>query len=210
MYLAKVKKSQYQNLINDKLEDFGSKVIERCVGKTYESVNPEAKALDAEILIFRTLLAEAAIGGRPKVYAKDEQQKVVKQAFNTLVNALEKAPEVSVQYLLDLGFELRLARSTSNKGVELQKPTIASAKSTGEKGELRMEVEVQKGGGFLNMAFEHSVDKGETWVNGTYSSAVGFNWKKLPSSQELMLRCRSLGTNQRKSEWSDVVIASVL
>jgi hypothetical protein len=210
MYLPKVKKGQYQNLYNDKLEDFGTQITERCVGKTYDSVNPEVQILAAEVLKFRALLAEAAIGGRPKVYAKDVQRDAVIKAFNTLVDALERAPEVSVQYLMDLGFELRLSKTASNKGVEMQKPVILVAKSTGEKGELRMEIAVQKGGGLLNVAFEQSVDKGENWVNGTYSSAAGFSWKQLPSASELLIRCRALGTNQRKSEWSEIVTASVL
>jgi hypothetical protein len=210
MYLAKVKRGQYQSLINDKLEGFGTRITEKCVGKIYEFVQPQVKFLTDQVLLLRTALTEAATGGKPKVYAKNAQQVVVVKALNNLMDALERAPNMSVQFLLDLGLELRLERTTSHKGVELSKPNIVTAKSTGEKGELRVVLEMEKGGGLLNVAFEHSVDKGETWVNGTYSSAATFTWSKLPSAQDLMIRCRALGTNQRKSEWSEVVTASVL
>jgi hypothetical protein len=208
----KILKSEYLRLSQEGLSIFSENVVKLCLSGIYIAVLTQVKALSIASDEYRVALLDAAGKERTKVYLKNEKKKALINALNLLATMLEVQPEISLTFIWGAGFKEQSDKTvvTRSKEASFEVPKIITAESTGKRGELRLELEPNKSVGFVQFAFEYSNDKGEVWHNGTYSTGSKFVWERLPSSSDLMIRSRSLGTRKRRSDWSSVQLVAVL
>jgi hypothetical protein len=204
----KIDRSFYREAPQDELSIIADNIGMLCAHKSYDVVSIQSKAMVVIADEYRVALREAVGNDKFKNAVKREKKKQLIKALNLLATHIELVPDLTESYIVGAGFKPRNAAVKRSGGV-LAIPTILRASSTGVRGELLMQIELTDRVGFSQLAFEYSIDQGETWKNGTYSSSFKFTWTQLPSSNEMLIRTRAIGTSKRKSEWSEVVTTAV-
>jgi hypothetical protein len=204
----RIDRSVYRQAQQDELSIIADNIGVLCAEKSYESVSTESRAMVVCADEYRVALREAEGNDKFKNAVKKEKKKQLIKALNLLATVIEMTPDLTESYIIGAGFTPRSATTRKSNGV-LGIPTILRASSTGVRGELLMQIELTDRQGFSQLAFEYSIDKGETWKNGMYSGSMKFTWTQLPSSYEMLIRTRTIGTRKRKSEWSEVVTTAV-
>jgi hypothetical protein len=210
MRITKIDRSVYRKTTQEALSLFADNVGTKCNTKEYDILQPEAANVKVAADDYRVALQDAQSGDKQKIAIKKEKKAILLTFLDVLATNIEWKSDGSEAFVLGTGFGLRATTTTSNRNADLDIPNISRANSTGMRGELAMLIDMPKKSGFSQLGFEYSTDQGETWHNGTYSSSNKFTWKQLPPAAELKVRARAIGTYNRKSEWSEVVIAAVL
>jgi hypothetical protein len=210
MRMLKINKSDYKTASQEGLLVKSDNIAVMCAGPMYDAIRTEHKAVVVATEQYGVALQEAASGDKVKGAIKKEKKATLLSALDVLATVIEWNAQGSEVYFKGTGFKLNDEPKVANRNASLQAPIILKATSNGTRGELLMLIELATRSGVRQMGFEYSTDKGATWTNGTYSSSTKFTWDKLPSSSDVMLRTRSIGTYNRKSDWSEVVTAAVL
>jgi hypothetical protein len=210
MTIVKIIRSEFTRAKRDALATFSENVaVKTTVGK-YGAVAKESELVRRLTMEYRTALTEANGGDKAKTIILNDVQEQLVAALKTLATLIELQPEASELYYVEAGFSVTAEKKSSNNKTQLDTPQILKSMSTGIKGELRMEFEEIKDSGFRKFSLEYSADQGATWQNGTYTGRRKFLYANLPSSADLLLRARAIGTHDRLSPWSAVVSSAVL
>jgi hypothetical protein len=210
MRAFKINKTDYKSATQEGLFVKSDNIAVMCADPMYDAVRTEHKAVVVASEQYGVALQEAVSGDKVKGAIKREKKATLLAALDVLATVIEWNAQGSEVYFKGTGFNLNDEPRVANRNASLATPTILRASSNGIRGELQIVIELDSKSGMKQMGFEYSTNKGETWTNGTYSGSTKFIWDKLPSSSEVMLRTRAIGSFNRKSEWSEIVTAAVL
>ncbi|MDX2279559.1 MAG: hypothetical protein NW218_08225 [Saprospiraceae bacterium] len=94
--------------------------------------------------------------------------------------------------------------------VEKEAPYQLQVINKGVKGELKLSFKLPDAARVTNNSIEYSLDNGQNWNNGIYTSRSSITLRDLPSRQSVLFRVRSMGTFERKSPWTEAVEGFVL
>jgi hypothetical protein len=210
MKIPKIKRPDFTDSNQEGVAIFAENVSVKCVGGQYKAVANEVANVSSLSSTFRGALTDASGGDKAKgIIAKTIFAQLV-TALKTLATMLELQPEASELYYVEAGFNVVEEKKVSYNRTQIVTPLILKSMSTGIKGQLRMELDEIKESGFRKFSLEFSTDQGATWQNGKYTGRRKFVYSDLPSTSDLMVRARAIGTHDRVSPWSTVVTAAVL
>jgi hypothetical protein len=207
MSTIKIARKAYRQARQNEQASFANNVVQQMQGAQYSSYQPLVQALAAAQQTYAAALADALNGGKSAVLAKNLAQKELLLRLNALADALERSNDA--QLIVNAGFDLAAAPARRNED-NLPQPRVALAVSTGQKGQVRVELAVESPELARMYAIEYSLDNGAQWVNGAYETRRRFLVNGLPNASSLLLRARALGSAHRSSAWSEPVQVAVL
>ncbi len=144
---------------------------------------------------FVAVVQEAADGSRVKHAEKRARRKELLDVLETLAGQVSTLAAGDDSVILDAGFSVR------------PKPTRRELPDIGQVQGLHVSTGIRPGEVLLSFpgvpralvyAAEWSADDGQTWQNGTYSSARRTQLGGLPQRAELLFRVTAIGAGQRK------------
>lgn len=206
----KIARQAYRRARKSSLAAFAENVYSRTKDAAdYPGLQAELDVLASLTLAYRQALAAAHNRGSSEILAKNLAQAALIGQLDVLATAVEALGQSDAQLIVKAGFTLQ--KSTAQRyGNRIPPPIIRRASSTGNKGEVRIELDDLVPNAVLTHALEYSLDGETNWQNGIYHSFRKFTVRGLPHSPELWLRSRSIGHADNKSEWSDPFPAAVL
>jgi hypothetical protein len=204
-----VRKVSYKKLPQSELATFAANVYQRMIARPeYQAFAADITNLSEQTATYTQALVDASGRGTEAIARKE-------LAKNNVIGALDR-----IAFLLDFNFTgqdvwvinagmemIRAGRQNQNK---LEAPYQLRATSKGVKGEITLQFRLPEPTRVRNNGVEYSVDHGETWHNGTYTSRTTVTVRGLPSRQVVQFRVCSLGSFQLKSPFSEGVEAFVL
>jgi hypothetical protein len=206
----KIKRTAYSNLKGNNLVIYALAIVKNCMSGEYDAYMTDIKNMEQAAMNYQTALIAAESGADFSNFESKATYAQLIEKMNRLASLLELDSEVTEAFLVKTGFELHAAKSKSSKNSNFAAPTILTAKSNGNRGELAIAISAPADAVIKKFGLEHSIDKGATWKNGDYNSRRSFTWKNLPASFELMVRVRAIGTGDLVSDWSNVLTVAVL
>jgi len=202
-------KKAYKDLPQTGLISFADNVFKRMSSK------PEYKAFEADITLlgqqltqYTEALSRAVNRGTDNVALKEEIKVLLIQTLDRITDQLNLQHTGLESWGINAGMEVMRDRVSNNS--DLQPPSNLQVLSRGIRGEAILSFKLLEPNRVRNNGVEYSVDNGETWNNGTYSTSTTIRLKGLPSRQAILFRVCSMGTYQRKSAWTEVVEAFVV
>lgn len=199
----------YRRARQSALATFAESVLNRTQSNpAYQTLQPQVETLAVSLTTYRNALAAAQNHGRAEISAKNLARTDLRRRLHALAGALETLAADDPQLIFDAGFSTK--QSTTVRLLQLPKPSILRAFSTGKKGEIRVQVEDETPGSTLLYALEYSLSRDGGWQNGAYHNHLQFTVGDLPRADELWIRIRCLGRKGLKSEWSEPMSVSVL
>lgn len=144
---------------------------------------------------FIAVVQEAADGSRVKNAEKRVQRQSLQETLELVAGHLSMLAGGEASVILDAGFSVRPKtgrRELSDMG-QVQRVQVLAGSRPGE-AQLRFEG-VSRARVY---AAEWSADEGQTWQNGTYSTAQRTVLSGLPTRSELLFRVTAIGAGQRK------------
>jgi hypothetical protein len=206
----KIKRTAYTILKGNNLVIYALAIVKNCLSGEYDAYMTDIKNMDQAATTYQTALIAAESGADFSNFERKATYAQLIEKMNRLASLLELHSEVTEVFLVKTGFELHAATVKSSKNAQFAAPTILTAKSNGNRGEVAIAINASTDVVIKKFGFEHSTDKGVTWNNGEYNSRRSFTWKNLPATFELMVRARAIGTGDRVSDWSNVMTVAVL
>lgn len=211
--LIKVNRSKYSRIRQDALAIYAQMVVSKTFqNPTYADLNTQIADLKAKSEAYDAALLAAAEGGKSLVFTKNQAKEGVIVSMDCLVNLAEVFAKGDEAYLVGMGFEVRHKNTRSR--LPLLAPEIPQnvvAKSTGNKGELKVSFTLPNREHVVNVAIEYRIaNSGEPFVNGLYMDTESMVLTGLPQLQMVELRFRSLGRELLKSEWTTPIVVPVL
>jgi hypothetical protein len=206
----KIKRTAYTFLKGNDLVIYAFAIVKNCMAAEYKAYMTDIKNVEQAAITCQTALIAVESGAGFSNFDRKAAHAQLIEKMNRLASLLELEPDVTEAFLVKTGFELHAAKSKSSKNSPLSIPTLLSAKSNGNKGELVIAISAPADEIIKKFGLEYSIDKGLTWKNGDYNSRRNFTWQNLPATFELMIRVRSIGTGTRVSGFSNVLTAAVL
>ncbi|MDX1910185.1 MAG: hypothetical protein SFV22_01805 [Saprospiraceae bacterium] len=204
-----INRRAYRDATQANLVLFAENVLLRTRGiPEFAFASASIEAIEAPLAQYTHALALAQNRGRAEVSAKNDARETLVLAINHLADLLESQSDIGETRILQAGFDLRI--NSSRPDFEPPSPQVMKAITTGKKGELRVQLASDSSGKASVMhACEYSEDQGQTWKNGVYRPSRSFVLQGLPSTNQLLLRFRTIGSGGRLSAWSEPVQAVV-
>ena len=159
--------------------------------------------LGTQLAAYTEALAKAVNRGTDNVTLKEEIKFTLIQTLDRITDQLNLHHTGLESWGMNAGMEVMREKVLPSS--DLQPPSNLQVHSRGIRGEAIITFKVLEPKRVVNNGAEYSADNGQTWHNGTYSSASTIHLKGLPSRQSLLFRVCSLGTYQRKSAWTEAV-----
>jgi hypothetical protein len=157
---------------------------------------------------YKDALAKAVNRGTDNVAIKEEIKRNLIQTLDRITDQLNLQHNGLESWGINAGMEVQ--REKMAAGASLQPPSNLQVLSRGIRGEVLLSFKLLEPKRVRTNGVEYSLDKGQTWHNGNYSTGTTIPLKDLPSRQDVMFRVRSLGSYQDKSAWTEAVEAFVL
>lgn len=202
-------KKAYKSLTQTALVSFADNVYQRMSSRPeYQMYSADITLLNQQLTQYADALSKAVNRGIDNVILKDEARKALMQTLDRITDQLNLHHTGQESWGTNAGMEVK--RELFNTNGDLQPPSNLQVLSRGIRGEAILTFKLMEPSRVLNNALEYSLDEGNTWKNGTYSSSSTIKMKGLPSRQVVLFRVRSLGTYQRASAWTESVEAFVL
>lgn len=198
-----IKKIAFQKLPQGALIPFVQNVVNRMTEQPeYAAFLPKVQALHSLNDAFVAALAQSTQGGADRIAVKKEAMAAVLQSLNELANDLNYHSNGQATWGVNAGFPVSDGRNNSATR-NLLPPTSLRALPQKVSGELELRYVLPDPKLVRTTGLEFSLDKGESWQNGTYSSGQAMRIKGLPSGKSVMFRLRSIGSRQNQSGWSE-------
>lgn len=199
-----VRRKTYRELPQDTLASFANNV------HTLMSTQPEYQAfadaitaLGQRLEAYKDALAKAMSGGADRITIKNEHKEALLLQLDTIGDLLNASYTGNDSWIIGAGMEP--IRSQVSSSAPLEAPYDLRSIIRDTPGEVSLSFKVLQPSRVRNHAIEYSLDGGESWKNGRYTSASRVHMKGLPSRQEVLFRVRSLGALERQSPWSKVL-----
>ncbi len=199
-----VRRSTYRELPQDSLASFADNVFNRM------SSLPEYQLFAADVTLlgekseqYKEALAKAVHGGVDRIAIKNEKKQDLLLGLDRIADLLNASFTGVDSWIVGAGMETM--RSTVSTNALLEAPYDLRAFSRNESGEVTLSFRLASPSRVRSNSIEYSLDGGESWKNGSYSSATRIHLKGLPSRQDVKFRVRSLGASERQSAWSKPV-----
>jgi hypothetical protein len=148
-------------------------------------------------------------GSRPATNAKNYAKRVLIRAIDAYADAVDAKTGEDGQLILEAGFVIQQSNSAGRMNGRIPPPMILLARSTGNRGELRIKLEDFFPRAVRSHLFEYSLDRGQTWQNGPFHNRRFCIIDGLPHSPAMYLRVKSIGTGSATSDWSEPVVVAV-
>lgn len=204
-----VRKAAYKSLPQNALPNFAMNVHNRMVGKAaYASFATEITQLEEKSEAYKIALVKAAKGGTDLVAMKDAAKKDLLLALDRIAFQLNYHYNNEPTFIINTGMDMVRERKTIRLGLEA--PYQFQVINKGVKGELKLSFKLPDAARVTNNSIEYSLDNGQNWNNGIYTSRSSITLRDLPSRQSVLFRVRSMGTFERKSPWTEAVEGFVL
>lgn len=202
-------KKAYKSLTQTALASFADNVFKRMSSKPeYQPYASDITLLGQQLAQYTEALSKAVNRGTDNVAMKEEVKILLIQTLDRITDQLNLQHNGLESWGINAGMEVMREKIVSV--AEINPPSNLQVLSRGIRGEAILTFKVLERSRVRNNAAEYSVDNGETWNNGTYSSSSTIRLKGLPSRQAILFRVCSLGTYQRKSAWTEPVEAFVV
>jgi hypothetical protein len=134
----------------------------------------------------------------------------LKHYLNMLKSIVRKAAYKSLPQNALPNFAMDMVRERKTIRLGLEAPYQFQVINKGVKGELKLSFKLPDAARVTNNSIEYSLDNGQNWNNGIYTSRSSITLRDLPSRQSVLFRVRSMGTFERKSPWTEAVEGFVL
>lgn len=201
----RINKSAFKKLRQSDLATFAQSVTNRMREQAeYAEALPLVEQLQKQNDAYQVALAECSFGGTDRVALKEELKTALVQTLTDLANWLNERNTDSVTWIVNTGFTLKNANGRNIEAL-LQPPFRLRAMPQKTRGELELRYNHEFPSQVLTTGLEYSLDNGNTWQNGTYSSRGSMKLEGLPSRQLVMFRVRAIGTGQRRSSWTQPI-----
>jgi len=202
-------KKAYKTLTQTALVSFADNVYKRMSSRPeYQMYSADITLLNQQLTQYADALSKAVNRGTDNVILKEEAKTALMQTLDRITDQLNLHHTGQESWGTNAGMEVMREPISSNS--DLQPPGNLQVLSRGIRGEAILTFKLMEPSRVINNALEYSLDQGNSWQNGTYSSASVIKMKGLPSRQVVLFRVRSLGTYQRASAWTESVEAFVL
>ncbi len=209
MLPLKIARNMYRGATQTDLVAFTENVLQRTGGPAYQALQTQREPLTGLLADYYNKLTAAMNRGTAEMLARKNAQLALLEQLDAFATALETLAKQNEHLIVEAGFRVHKSRNVRNDG-ELPVPLIVRAITTGVKGQIQVVVDDQtEARAIATHAFEYSTDR-EHWTNGTYCSRRRFKVSGLPRAQDIWVRMRSLGYNERRSEWTEPVVVAVL
>lgn len=156
---------------------------------------------------FRVVMQEAADGSRTKIAEKRIRRTELVEVLETLAGHVSIIAGSDPSILLEAGFSVR-GRSGRVAGVDIGQVQGLQVINGARPGEAILSFEPVPRA--LVYAAEWSTDNGQSWHNGTYSSARRTLLQGIPVRSDVAFRVTAIGAAQRKGAPSAVVSQFIL
>jgi len=205
---APVRKSSYKTLSHEKLAVFAGNVFTRMsADPAYQQYAADIATLGTLSEQYRAAVEKAKDRAVSSIIYRNQLQKALVDLLDQITDNLIRDYTGDDLWIANAGMDVASISGRTN-GV-LDAPYNLRVTNNQGGGELSLNFQVSDPRNVLLNAVEYSADKGSTWHNGTYGKTRGIRLTNLPVRQELMIRVRSLGTQSRKSGWSEPILAYV-
>ena len=202
-------KKAYKGLTQTALVSFADNVVKRMSSKPeYQAYSTDVTLLGQQLAQYTEALSRAVNRGTDNVAMKEEIKVALIQTLDRITDQLNLHHTGLESWGINAGMEVMREKVLATS--DLQPPINLQVLSRGIRGEAILSFRVLEPKRVRTNGAEYSVDNGETWHNGTYSSASTIKLKGLPSRQAILFRVCSMGTYQRKSAWTEAVEAFVV
>lgn len=199
-----VRRSTYRELQQNTLASFADNVHTRMSSlPEYQVFATEVAQLKQQLDQYKEALANAVYGGVDRIAVKNEKKLDLLLVLDRIADLLNAGYTGLDSWIVGAGMET--VRSAISSNADLDAPYDLKASTRGESGSVTLSFRVAMPNRVRSNAIEYSMDGGESWKNGNYSSATRVQLKGLPTRQEVKFRVRSLGTSDRQSAWSKPV-----
>ena len=202
-------KKAYKALPQTGLISFADNVFKRMSTKPeYQLFEADITLLGQQLTQYSEALSRAVNRGTDNIALKEEIKALLIQTLDRITDLLNLHHTGLESWGINAGMEVMREKATVNS--DLQPPSNLQVVSRGVRGEVILTFKVLESKRVRNNAAEYSVDNGQSWSNGTYSSSSVIHLKGLPARQAILFRVCSIGTYQRKSAWTEAVEAFVV
>lgn len=199
-----VRRSTYRELQQNNLASFADNVYSRMSSlPEYQAFATEVAQLKLQLDQYKEALANAVYGGVDRIAVKNEKKQGLLLVLDRIADQLNANYTGMDSWIVGAGMETM--REPVSTNANLDAPFDLRAFSRGESGSVVLSFRLATPTRVRNNAIEYSVDGGQSWKNGNYSSATRVQLKGLPLRQEVKFRVRSLGASDRQSAWSKPV-----
>lgn len=210
MSTAKARFSAFTSLAQADLVPYAQNIVDTMQSNpTYEPFSGDVILVSDSVRDFAASLANMRTGDKATTILKNQRKSTLLGAMRNLGTKLTLAANGDPYFITNAGYDTYNERQ--NHLNPINTPIITLAQSTGIRGQLLLEIDAQNvSPGVREHAVETSIDDGATWQNGRYVSKLRTTLTNLPSSLNMSVRIRAIGTRNRVSDYSRVVICGVL
>lgn len=154
-----------------------------------------ASELNEAVNRYTLAVQEAADGSRTKIAVKRAAKQQLREVLDRMAQHVNLFAAGQGALILESGFNLRSPATSHLLPLEQVQGLKVSQAAAGDVVVLTFNAVKQA----RMYAIEWSVDGGQQWQNGTYSTALRCVLEGLPARQEVLFRVTALGSKQRKS-----------
>ncbi|MDX1911901.1 MAG: hypothetical protein SFV22_10470 [Saprospiraceae bacterium] len=210
MFSTKIARLQFRRARQEELSAFAAQVVKAIDDHpTLATIGlPADKLKEAAARYADSLAVYLNSGSKASINAKNYAKRLLIRALEAYADAVEDLTAEDGQLIIEAGFTQQLP-STARLSGRIPPPLILQAKSTGNRGELRIRLEDFFPRAIRSHLFEYSLDSGLTWQNGPFNNRRYCVIEGLPHSASMQLRVKSIGTGSATSDWSEPVIVAV-
>ena len=198
----------FKRYSDNDLSAFASDIVDNMKDNpVYEAEAARVTAISQTLAIFNQAMAKASDGGRTLKRIRNEKRELLLGEMVLLVTQLSLYADKDSSFFTATGFLLRKT-PTRHEGplpkavLRYIRRGVLSGSVDGETDSFPDPVK--------QIAVEYSMDNGQSWQNGTYSTGKRFTVTGLPTKTDCQLRVCYHGTRQRTGDWSEPLGVFVL
>ena len=200
----KIRKSPFKTMAQGELVPIAQNVVMRMrEHPEYAAVLPQVDLLDQLTQAFSHMLAESSAGGMDRVALKNEAKMRLIKSMYTIADWLNTHDTGNISWFTNAGFYMNDDRGRKNE--ELLPPTKLRVLPQATSGALELRFSLPNPQAVRTTGLEYSLDDGQNWHNGAYSSVRSIKLSGLPARQTALFRLRSIGNGQKVSVWTEPV-----
>jgi hypothetical protein len=198
----KIRKSEFKTMPQGELVPIAQNVVMRMREHSeYAEALPQVDLLDQLTQAYSHTLAESSAGGMDRVALKNEAKMRLIKSMYSLADWLNMHDTGNISWFTNAGFFMSEDRGRKNE--ELLPPTKMRVLPQGTPGELELRFSLPNPRTVRTTGLEYSLDAGQSWHNGAYSSVRSIKLSGLPARQTALFRLRSIGKGQKVSVWTE-------
>ena len=164
-------KKAYKTLSQTGLISFADNVFKRMSTKPeYQAFTPDITLLGQQLTQYSEALSRAVNRGTDNIALKEEIKVLLIQTLDRITDLLNLHHTGLDSWGVNAGMEVARVRVSNNS--DLQPPTSLQVLSRGVRGEAILTFKLLEPKRVINSAVEYSVNNGETWSNGSYSTST--------------------------------------